>query len=64
MRARQLPDQALKNVFQEWQYNHKQEEISREGLRARGLSESQMAIFSTWSQWSQCPLYPQIFFLV
>jgi hypothetical protein len=57
-----LTDQALKNFVLEWQY--KKEETSRERGRAQGLSEGQVAIFSSWNQWSQCPIYPQIFFLL
>ena len=57
-----LTDQALKNFILGWQY--KKEETSRERGRAQGLSEGQVAIFSSWNQWSQCPLYPQIFFLL
>ena len=57
-----LTDQALKNFVLEWQY--KKEETSREGGRAQGLSEGQVAIFSSWNQWSQCPLYPRTFLLL
>jgi hypothetical protein len=52
-------DQALNNFIQEWQYKHTQEEASMEGARVQGLSEGQVAIFSSWNQRSQCPLSPQ-----
>jgi hypothetical protein len=36
MRARQLPDEAMKNFTQGWQYKQKQEEASREGGKSLG----------------------------
>ena len=64
MRASQSYWSSSENFIQEWQYKHKQEEAPREGGRAQGLSEGQVAIFSSWNQWSQCPLYPQTFLLL
>jgi hypothetical protein len=58
MRASQSYWSSSENFIQEWQYKHKQEEAPREGRRAQGLSEGQVAIFSSWNQWSQCPLFP------
>ena len=57
-------DQSLKNFLQEWQYKHKQEEATMEEGKAQGLSEGQVAISSSWNDWSQCPLYPQTFLLL
>jgi hypothetical protein len=64
MRASQPNWSSSENFIQEWQYKHKQEEAPRERGRARGLSEGQVAIFSSWNQWSQCPLFPQTFLLL
>ena len=64
MRASQSYWSSSENFIQEWQYKHKQEEAPREEGRAQGLSEGQVAIFSSWNQWSQCPLFPQTFLLL
>jgi hypothetical protein len=46
-----LTDQALKNFILGWKYKHKKEEASREVGKNPGLSERQVAIFSSWKQW-------------